>query len=347
MPEVYLCFRKSDIHHDIEEFNKLDLKLNRSPSDKYFLNVFDKIYSKKCLEITSSLLDKLLSKHNIIIDVKSFLYAYVIVINHHEIFGFNTKLEQSLIKISLDMLYTFGKICDNIIRNHLTRLDGLIVGFINKYKTYQQYFQEWRSNEAKELLSVLIYTYYKLRCCHKRDRGTMQQMNDIETKVKYLMFDYKMDVATYIDNYVDNQYLNDSCKIIKMHYWDILLYNLSNNIQLNTNIRRILQFIQETCTCKNVNPIPIYLKYIGDMSLDYELFGNKYFLNVIYYLIELQENHDEDNSTTTEFQKDVIKHICHKKYKHFARKLLKDDYSTVIPKFFREFGKEILFNCHW
>lgn len=344
MTEVYL---HPDIHNNIKEFNKLDLKLNRSPSDNYFSNIFNKICSKECLDITTNLLEKILIKYNIIIDVKSFLYAYVIIINHHEIFGFNTKLEHILIKNALNMLYTFSKLCDHIYRKRYRHIESLIMAFIDKYKLYMKQYQEWSSKEREELISVLIYTYHLSKCHNQqlKDDKEIKEIKEIGTKLQYLMFDNKLDVGKYINSRVDDKYLNMSYNIMKKYHWNILLYNLENHIQLNANIRSILQIIQNICPeCNKDSHISIYLKYIGDMSLDYEIFGNKYFFNLIYYLITLQVSIDrDDHEHLTEFQTEVEKQICYKKYKHFAHKLLRKDYSHVIPKFFQEFGKDILF----
>ena len=323
---------KLHIHDTIKEFNKLDLKLDRSPSNQYFRDVFNKIYGNICLNITTELLDKIYTLYgkSVETDVKTFLYAYVIVINHHEIFGYNTKLERVLIRSSLDMLYMFSKICDKIYNNKFSRLEQLIVLFMDKYKKYCRYFNKWKENEAKDILDILTYCYHNLsnnlKKINENDityNSMTNKMNEIETKMQYLM----------IDNPTVSFDPDKLKRVVDDHYWDMLLYNLENNIQLNSCIRHILKVIETKVKDKNWDkgPVPIYLNYIDDMVFDFELFGNKHFFNMIYYLIEITD----DTPATNDFQLDIKKHICEKKYKRFAHELLRKDYSVVLPKFFR------------
>lgn len=335
--------KKLNLHHTIGEFKKLGLNLNRSPSTEYFLNIFNKLYGQLCLNTTTKLLSKIsllkefgkFDEKTLIENVKIFLYAYVIVINHHEIFGFNSRLEKLLVRSSLDMLYIFIKLCDRIYNSKLDRVEKLLNCFAAKYRKYYKYYQKWKNRDAKELLDVLTYSYYNLshnlKTIDDNEYLTIkEQIKEIEEKIQYLIIDNsqnKSRVKEYIKKNISYNQIDNICQTAENHYWNIQIYNLENNIRPNQSLREILKIIKKKF--KHIpdsnwenSPVPTFLKYLDGKYLDFEIYGNKYFLNMVYYLINIISKLDNAD--------------CHDKYKIFAKNFLKKDYTDVIPRFFRD-----------
>ena len=326
----------------IKKFQNLHLSFDKSPSDKYFIKYFNKIYNETCLKITCELLNKinklsninpcenkLITTNNIIDNVKTFLYAYIIVSNHHEIFGKNSTAEKNLIKSSLDMLYIFIKLCDKIYKNKLVKVEYLLKRFVEKYNYYYQNYLLWKKQDAKELLDVLTYSYYNLsRNLHNIDTETdyknykiiNDQIDSVENKIQYLLLDNspnKAKVKQYVcDNMSQNKIMDISQKVDK-NFWEIQIYNLENKINIKDSLIKLIEIIKkkfERLSNKysysdlnwNDGPVPIYLNYIKNKELDFEIFSNKYFLNVIYYLFQKTED-IENKISELNIKKDVSK----------------------------------------
>jgi len=387
------------IKETIKKFKSLDLKLEKSPSDKYFLGYFNKIYGNMCLDTTLELLEKIkkiesfqkmkqakldasifkktlinndkqsdINKNNIqdnfLItqnNVKNFLYSYLIVTNHHEIFGVNTALETNLVKSSLDMLYIFIKLCDKIYHYKLDKIEILLKKFKERYQIYYQHFEEWKNKDAKELLDVLTLSYYNL--VHnlfnvnkdgEEFKDINNKINDIENKIQYLICDNtpnKSDVKKYIySNMMHNKLKNIKHKS-NLRYWEIQIYNLeneSNILESTQNIFEILQKKISKLSAKysyqgDISPIPEFLKHIENKHLDFEIFSNKYFLNSVHYLIRFSEeidfismmkHHSKNKHKNNDdvLNKKIVDKIVKNKYKKFAQEFLEKEVLDIVPK---------------
>jgi hypothetical protein len=411
-------FNLLDLVDNVIKFKELEIKIDPSPSNEYFLKIFNKIYSDLCLNITTSLLDKIHyfkhnkqhiskqyikycnkpdlinilkhntkhnSKHcvkhgvkhgmgnNIKNNAKIFLYAYVIIINHHEIFGFNNNLEQQLLKSSLDMLYIFIKLCEKISKKKYNRIKILLDKFSDKYDTYYENYHKWIQNDAKELIDTLTYTYYNLnnnlKYINENDHKYNQinkKLKEIEDKISFIILDDSCDknkVRGLLYDILHNDNINKLAYQTERHFCYIQIYNLENNIRLSNSLKELiliiekkLQYIVDTNLIHNINfdnnPIPLYLEYLNDKSLDFEIYSNKYFLKTVYYFIEKIDLIDYNLSYNLQYNS-KIPHISNpledeiniaitqKKFKIFAQKFIKKDYIHIIPAFFKDILKTL------
>lgn len=352
----------------ISDFKKLGINLNKSPSNDYFLKIFNKIYGQICLDITNNLLEKISQLKNnpnndeLKNNAKIFLYAYIIVINHHEIFGFNNRLERVLVQSSLDMLYIFLKLCDKIYKNKLSRIEDLLNKFIDKYHKYYKYYKKWRRRDAEELLDILTYSYYQLN----HNLSTINENNnefeslsgkieEIEDKIQFLLLDNtknKMIVKEFIESKMSKKKMKEICNKSERHFIDIQLYNMDNGIKIGKSLKEILGLIEKRINYLekkyelNINwsksDVANFCECLENKNLDFEVYSNKYFLKTIYYLMDIMERINEKIIfNKTSIQNDIHKSIVDKKYKKFLKNFMKKSYEQVIPEFFRNYFEKI------
>ena len=354
---------KNNLIEHVKKFQSLNLKLDRSPSQEYFHKLYSKIYSEYCIKITYDLLsnikkldEKLESLYITESNVKSFLYAYVIVVNHENIFGFNSDLEKMLINSSMDMLYIFLNLCKRIENLDTNKLSYLLGKFYRKYQEFYKNYNSWQKKDAKSLLDILVSSYYylshnlvKINKNDNRFDKINDQIHIIENKIQYLLMDNHEKDKTHkiLSNGLKFDNIEKIYKKAETHFWDIKNYNIENNIEVNKNLSQILHILNKRMVCylekqgkKNIlehNPIPDYITFLNNNHImkqdlyNYHLFNIINFIIKVLYAIGLFDNVSKDS------MKDEIDEIVYKKRcTEFAQNLLRSGSSKVLLNFFKD-----------
>ncbi len=296
------------------------------------------------------------SKNN----VKHFLYAYIIVINHENIFGFNTRLEKLLINSSMDMLYIFINLCNQIADKKIEKLNKMLHKFVEKYKNFYKSYHKWQKKDAKKLLDILTSSYYnlshsliKINKDDIRYKEIINQISVIKDKVKYLLIDNTGDkklVAKYLSNSIEEYKVKNIYKKAEKYFWDIQIYNLENNIKIEKSLREILYIINNKIidiskTMKidiEINPIQDFIFFLKNKKVNSNILYESEFLNIINFIIEaVSKLENSINKKSNKLDLIVDKIICQRRCTNFANQFINKKFSEVIPTFFRETLNEL------